>query len=85
VLQSQDADKCLLMILLTQSWSYLYIEAHSIHSLHQALQRTTSAQWCWRETFAQSIWTSILRRCTEASQLCMQHRDSILPDAQKLS
>jgi hypothetical protein len=71
------------MILWLRDWLYLfYIEAHSIHSLIKQSAENYLSTMMLKKTFAQSIWTSILKDDTEASQLCMQHRDSISSDAQ---
>jgi len=70
-----------------RGWLYFfYIEAHSIHSLYQAICRELSQHNDVEEehllrAFKHLYWED----STEASQLCTQHRDSVLPDAQKLS
>jgi len=70
-----------------KDWLYFfYIEAHSIHSLYQAVCRELSQHNDVEEkhllrAFKHLYWED----STEASQLCMQCRDSILSDAQKLS
>ncbi len=70
-----------------KGWLYLfYIEAHSIHSLHQVVCRELPQHNDVEEkhllrAFEHLYWEDN----TEASQLCMQCRDSVLPDAWKLS
>jgi len=70
-----------------EDWLYLfYIEAHSIHSLYQAICRELPQCNDVEEkhllrAFEHLYWED----STETSQLCMQCRDSVSPDAQKLS
>jgi hypothetical protein len=76
VLQSQDIWQAACWWLFwLKDWLYLFILKHTqFIAFIKRSAENYPAQWCWRETFAQSIWTSILRRCTEASQLCTQCR-----------
>ena len=70
-----------------EDWLYFfYIEAHSIHSLHQAVCRELPQHNDVEEehllrAFEYLYW----KDDTEASQLCMQCRDSVSPDVWKLS
>jgi hypothetical protein len=71
----------------SEDWTYFfYIEAHSIHSLHQAVCRELPQHNDVEEkhllrAFEHLYWED----STEASQLCTQHRDSVSSDAWKLS
>jgi len=69
-----------------RDWLYLfYIKAHSIHSLHQAVCRELPQHNDVEEEYSLRAFEYLYwEDGTEASQLCMQCRDSILPDAQKL-
>jgi len=71
----------------SEGWLYLfYIEAHSIHSLHQAVcrelpQHNNVEEKHLLRAFEHLYWED----STEASQLCTQHRDSVSSDVWKLS
>jgi len=71
----------------SEDWSYFfYIEAHLIHSLHQAVcrelpQHNDVEKKHLLRVFEHLYW----KDSTEASQLYMQHRDNISPDVWKLS